>query len=828
MTSKYDRLRTNIPAIYQAQVNRYISGLLKAWAEGDEGVAQAIAETKAQLFVATASGEYLDRLGSNVGVARPSSLGINDVNFRDLVPALSFAPKQLRDAIQKLLEIWYKPEAVYANMVSTAAEPYSLTDGDTISLILDRKTFSTFTFSFAVSDFLDITNATAAEVANAVNKQAINAGIRASVYVDHILGKSYVRLRTTTPGPTGEIQIAGGTAQNILQFPQIRATTQNIGTQWKVATVVGNTVRMEYTGVGPSPNLTAVETGDLMILSGAFSAAIRGSYILTDVVINAFVDGSPGRQFTGNYVEFANAQALTEIKTQTGKYDAAFYYPKRNDVNSYPRPAVLYEINHKEIVVILPATASIIGRNEKGSAHIHPNTELKVLTMENQAGSGFAAGDNITGMNAMYLDTGIGQYVEGETVLGGFSGSTATVFKIIDNATGGTILGVTNVLGGFIVGETVTGLSSGATRQFRTLINAVAFTANLDSEMTPNGRYGVQDVLGIYFNNIGLLGRTDMRLSYSLTAFQVGEALSTANALHLVAPWVGNFVVGDVVTGGTSGAFATVINVVRDKYDGHTVLQLGPIGGGPHIPGETVTGSISLAFAMAERAVVASGATAQVEEVRAFHRENSVLSIQSQVGTFSDGEIIVGAVSSARAVLGDLVSAVATLGSIEDAQSYLSPYIYDIAAALTASEYAVGTNELIAAGTNRTTVLTAALPTDFPAGPGYVMFEYGTSQEEGPIRYIGRPTNSSIIIDPAFVFQKEHQVGASVRFLRSLEPTAPRSDGGDYAAYVTGLAIARAVLQDFINSSVAAGVTVRFIIVYPEYAFQCYNTNQAI
>lgn len=88
-------------------INPNIRALLTAWAEGDDDVIAQISAAKDQLFVQTALSSFLDLLGSNVGVFRNPTFNLSDDTFRDLIPVLSYSPKQVKDTIIQILDIFF-------------------------------------------------------------------------------------------------------------------------------------------------------------------------------------------------------------------------------------------------------------------------------------------------------------------------------------------------------------------------------------------------------------------------------------------------------------------------------------------------------------------------------------------------------------------------------------------------------------------------------------------------------------------------------------------------------------------------------------------------
>jgi len=219
----YDRLVGNIPEVYKPTVNPTMHAILAAIAQGDCAVTCQTQQIKDQLYVATASGIYLDRLGAGVGVQRPVGVGMQDADYRDLIPVMSYLPKQLRLAIQGLLRIWYGDPSVRASVTAGLPEPYSLADGQTVVLNLNGN--STFTFQIVATDYNNVAYATAQEVADAINRQALANQVqgRAQTNAENFL--NYINFATGVIGAVGSIRVVGGTGASAFGFP---ITTQTI------------------------------------------------------------------------------------------------------------------------------------------------------------------------------------------------------------------------------------------------------------------------------------------------------------------------------------------------------------------------------------------------------------------------------------------------------------------------------------------------------------------------------------------------------------------------------------------------------------------------
>lgn len=102
--AKLEKMVRYIPSLYDPGNNTNINAILKSFATEDDLVVGQVEAAKDQLFVQYSQSQYLDLLGSNVGVLRQ---GVGDNVFRQLIPILSFHPKQVRITIQALLDVFF-------------------------------------------------------------------------------------------------------------------------------------------------------------------------------------------------------------------------------------------------------------------------------------------------------------------------------------------------------------------------------------------------------------------------------------------------------------------------------------------------------------------------------------------------------------------------------------------------------------------------------------------------------------------------------------------------------------------------------------------------
>lgn len=182
--------------------------------------------------------------------------------------------------------------------------------------------------------------------------------------------------------------------------------------------------------------------------------------------------------------------------------------------------------------------------------------------------------------------------------------------------------------------------------------------------------------------------------------------------------------------------------------------------------------------------------------------------------------------SSEYQVTGGTANAI--LGFVTDLQTdpdliksdYPSAYLFDpVGQLFTVTGISTQLTNTISSG-SLTSTITVNNAASFPNKPGKVLFNFGRSQQEGPIAYNSRPNNSTLLIDASHVFQKEHEAGRMVNYI-SDTPTIPRITGDDYAVYIVGTEGARTAAQNLIKQLLASGVVIRFLISFPEALFEC-------
>src|SRR5271165_1414705 len=113
-TNIYKRLRS---FLNPAQKGKFVDAMLYALAEGDSINESNVMAMKDQLFIMTASGNFLEKLIAKLGIIKPPGIGISDDLFRQMAITITNS-KLVTNVFLDVLEIFYGADAVRANMLS--------------------------------------------------------------------------------------------------------------------------------------------------------------------------------------------------------------------------------------------------------------------------------------------------------------------------------------------------------------------------------------------------------------------------------------------------------------------------------------------------------------------------------------------------------------------------------------------------------------------------------------------------------------------------------------------------------------------------------------
>lgn len=147
----------------------------------------------------------------------------------------------------------------------------------------------------------------------------------------------------------------------------------------------------------------------------------------------------------------------------------------------------------------------------------------------------------------------------------------------------------------------------------------------------------------------------------------------------------------------------------------------------------------------------------------------------------------------------------------------IGPYMWDENADFVLSSLTADLTSEIKAGTTQRNIQVTS--NDIPTEQGQLIFDFGTEKQEGPVRYFFKASDSSIALDPSYVFEFTHDVGSSVAMIRRRGGLQFDGFGSEHAPYITDPAAAREVLQELMQELKSVGIFINFLIRYPEYFY---------
>jgi hypothetical protein len=393
-------------------------------AAGDALIVDTVQKAFDQLFTSTASGKYLDRKAADRGLRRPTSIGMSDELFRDLVNKFT-SSKVTQESILEILEVFYGPDAVRGYADTTVNEPYVLEDGQYLDINLDGR--DDFRVLFNESDFAQITQAQAIEVAAVITaafrNQGNNSAYAASI-VDTSTNDNKVRIYSGSKGLSSSVTITGGWAQTGLLFPTPLLTyvgdiDSSDAYDWVIDHPDQNSTRftleLDTFGYTPLIDLSTVQEGDYVAIQ-EYASQVTNSDCVSDIssVDIAFTisGGLPttilSQSFTiDEYIDF------TGIARQLSTLAYRFYRPTKNTIQRNDRRTVVVSQHNGQADIVIPATSQAVNRTEDSGAYLPANTELSVSSIYR----------NVDGLVTVTTSTNHGMVVGDRFQIEGASGS---------------------------------------------------------------------------------------------------------------------------------------------------------------------------------------------------------------------------------------------------------------------------------------------------------------------------------------------------------------------------------------------------------------------
>lgn len=247
--AKINKFKNTIPKVYQVGTNPNITAMVRAFANSDDTISEQIENAKEQMFVRTAVGRYLNLLANSMGVSKPIETGLTDTQFQELIPNLTFKPKQVRKIFYDTAEVFWGALYTHANVTSINAETWDLDHGDEIKVSIDGGT--TQTIVILESD-IETEGAATKEELLSILSRIKNA--TASLVEDKIAGDFYINVRSNTLGPRGSVQFLSSTGIGVtkLNFTTEKIKLESQDQRFSIYEVNPNEITIEIPAIVPT------------------------------------------------------------------------------------------------------------------------------------------------------------------------------------------------------------------------------------------------------------------------------------------------------------------------------------------------------------------------------------------------------------------------------------------------------------------------------------------------------------------------------------------------------------------------------------------------
>lgn len=344
--NKFQRMVRSLPSLYQAETNVMVGGLLKAWGLSDDNISVQLKNTKDQLFVSTANGRFLDALGTNVGVDRAPELGMTDEDFRKLIPVMSFYPKQVRETIIALLDIFWGPGFTRPNISSGNIETFNFGPENGITGTLTFKKDERIVKGVGTAFISEI------QPGDYIRPQSLD-------------GKNYYKVSAILDNSTIQLSVPW-TGNTMVNTTGVIGTIQDL--EYEVDSRERRTIRFLPNAFA---DLNAVTIDELV--------SFINSNIEHNIFISAseFIDPILGKKLNLR----TNTPGLQgSIQILGGTANDVTRLNFSNDISTETKCKVL-EINPNEIVIQIPSSVPILRRSLRGAAHPR-ETKAKIQSLE--------------------------------------------------------------------------------------------------------------------------------------------------------------------------------------------------------------------------------------------------------------------------------------------------------------------------------------------------------------------------------------------------------------------------------------------------------------
>jgi hypothetical protein len=609
---------------------------------------------------------------------------------------------------------------------------------------------------FNTDNFTDINNATANEIVAAINRQA--KYFYATTYYDSISKNTYIRMFTNTVGSKGSLRIIGGRANIALQLNGYIASAGNgSNTEWTVSKV-GDEVTFTHTA-GTAPGINQLIKGDVFIVDIAGNI---GSFEIINV------------DLVNSSIKFINLFATAGVFTQSSAEDTKYIHPQKFVAYLNPKRAMTWETSPGEVVVEMPTSPPVVKRSLAGSSHINGAFSQMInydsitsLTVANAFGFPESGSFFLEKLNE------IKEHIitqSENTIISKTSNSRMQYNMDKYNYTSRVVLATTGDIS--IDSAQITNVAS--------IVGLVA------------GQQIKMDGVPAYARIDSVLGNT-VNMSAAATATAIGQTVKfMGNQLTGITPNLPSLASLNEFSLNSLTRNSNVVTGVTSSAHGYAVGENVAISGTSGGIG-TWNGTYML--------ISASGSNFTYSQIESN-------SIATTLGTSRISRI--GLSNSGSKVM-------VTNTVTNDISRIIGSYMWDLAAGFVLSSNKGSTADSIQAG--KIVRLLNLSSNTIPSDGGFLVFDYGRNNQEGPVRFLYKPTDNAIVIDPSYTFKHNHSIGAGVVAINHKGPHAISGKGSEYAAYITDPSEARAILQELIRSVKSAGIFVNFLVRYPDQLF---------
>lgn len=817
----------------------FLNSLINAIDQNYAFLENFVTDARNQFYLSTAEGKYFLYLIDFLGFKLPANSGLDINAVRQIAPLMINDPKQITITLTKLLELFYSSAKTKPSIISSQSEPYGLNDADSLQV---TTRVGSVEIEFNTSVFNDPNNVTAYEIAGYIN--SVQSEIFASVFTDKGTNQRYLQILSNGYGLGDIIQVSGGTAQNLFQFPSIIPTTQQLGTLWNLSKVApyNDELRFTWDGTGLNPQVYQVKAGDILTIRGLDNVGASG-------VIEIRLISSTGKYLidsAGNFITVDVPSTQGDYSTLNGTYlilDSGYDYfvirnpyyqsiggqvyqpsastifftsPIPNRLYGQTEYAYISQTESDIVTVTVPAAPPIVKRFLQGSCHVHgfeaPITDfdrnsLRVdLTNLHVPPAGInqilLSGPSqaidftkkpyqssaINGDIFIIPDSDSVNYTVLPFTTYTFLGNVDPIYCPIDESNSVVTFSFPHGLQngwGVSFGDTApTGgyLSQDLDKEF--IVKKVLNSTQVEIDLIKRNQGVLVNGFDVYRVSALRSDGADFVFTFSNASVKSAANFQDATSVKLTSVGIDN--VGYIATQLRSKKLQVV------SQDNNNVYISSGLGVGSE--GKIITSS----------EVRVAQYNFGGSNVRYFFDKNS---------TYNQTYIL-------PSLLASFLDYTPSLNP-----AYVGSYIYDATGSEASFQLSniIGSANLTILQGDSLSILTVTSSVTFPTS-GYLYFDYGTNAAEGPVRYLNTITNvdgqTQIFLDPSYIFTTTHNVGAKVQFVRSITPLKPKTDGSDYQAYLTDPTEARKTLFTFVQELVAAGVFIDQNVILPPLKYE--------